>query len=98
MHVAVAIFTALRIDVVLRSIRAPLRMRALNAAWFAVIAYSTLAIKQHVVLDVVAGALLGLIFAWMSLRWRPGLRREPSLATLCWRRAPRPFWRRQRLN
>jgi membrane-associated phospholipid phosphatase len=82
MHVAVAIFTAMRIGDVLRSIRAPLRVRALNVAWFAVIVYSTLAIKQHVVLDVVAGALLGAIFALMSLRWRPGLGREPTFAEL----------------
>ena len=55
MHVAVAIFTAIRIEEMLRSIRAPLLVRSLNAAWFILIAYSTLAIKQHVVLDVVAG-------------------------------------------
>jgi membrane-associated phospholipid phosphatase len=72
MHVAVAMFTAVRIDEVLHSTRSPLLLRLLNAAWFAVIAYSTLAIKQHVALDVAAGALLGLIFVLPSLRWRPG--------------------------
>jgi membrane-associated phospholipid phosphatase len=82
MHVAVAIFTAVRIDELLRSIRVPLPLRALNAAWFFLIAYSTLAIKQHVLLDVAAGALLGLIFALMSLRWRPRLHRETSFAAL----------------
>lgn len=82
MHVAVAIFTAVRIGDVLRSIRAPVRMRLLNVAWFMVIVYSTLAIKQHVVLDVLAGALLGAIFALMSLRWRPALGREPAFAEL----------------
>jgi membrane-associated phospholipid phosphatase len=78
MHVAVAIFTAMRIGEVLRAIRAPRLMRVLNVAWFAVIVYSTLAIKQHVVLDVLAGALLGAVFALMSLRWRPGLGRQPA--------------------
>jgi membrane-associated phospholipid phosphatase len=82
MHVAVAIFTAVRVDEILRSIRAPVAMRALNAAWFVLIAYSTLAIKQHVALDVAAGALLGLIFAIMSLRWRPRLHPETSFAAL----------------
>jgi membrane-associated phospholipid phosphatase len=72
MHVAVAMFTAVRVDEVLHSTRSPLLLRLLNAAWFAVIAYSTLAIKQHVALDVAAGALLGLIFVLPSLRWRPG--------------------------
>jgi hypothetical protein len=72
MHVAVAMFTAVRIDEVLHSTRSPLLLRLLNAAWFAAITYSTLAIKQHVVLDAAAGALFGLIFVLPSLRWRPG--------------------------
>jgi len=71
MHVAVAMFTVVRVDEVLHSTRSPLLLRLLNAAWFAVIAYSTLAIKQHVALDAAAGALLGLIFVLPSLRWRP---------------------------
>jgi membrane-associated phospholipid phosphatase len=82
MHVAVAIFTAVRVDASLRLMRVPLPVRALNVAWFLVIAYSTLAIKQHVVLDVLAGAILGLGFAVMSLRWRPGIDRAPGFATL----------------
>jgi membrane-associated phospholipid phosphatase len=71
MHVAVAIFTAVRVEDVLRSAGAPRLLRLLNAAWFILIAYSTLAIKQHVALDVAAGALLGMIFVIPSLRWRP---------------------------
>ncbi len=82
MHVAVAIFTAVRIDEVLRATRAPLQLRMLNVAWFLAIAYSTLAIKQHVVLDVIAGALLGTIFALMSLRLRPGITRDAGYAEL----------------
>jgi hypothetical protein len=72
MHVAVAIFTAVRVDEVLRSTRSPFLLRLLNAAWFVAIAYSTLATKQHVALDLAAGALLGLIFVLASLRWRAG--------------------------
>jgi membrane-associated phospholipid phosphatase len=78
MHVAVAVFTAVRVDEVLRSTGSPRLLRLLNAAWFILIAYSTLAIKQHVTLDVVAGALLGMIFVFPSLRWRPGGGREPN--------------------
>ncbi|MCY1201898.1 PAP2 superfamily protein [compost metagenome] len=74
MHVAVAIFTAVRLADVLRAARTPWLLQAINWAWFAAIAYSTLAVKQHVVLDAVAGALLGLAFALPSLRWRPGPR------------------------
>jgi membrane-associated phospholipid phosphatase len=80
MHVAVAIFTFGRLDEVLRSTRSPLWLRVVNAAWFALIAYSTLAVKQHVALDVAAGALLGLVFLVPSLRWRPKPRRETDLA------------------
>lgn len=72
MHVAIALFTAIRLAHVLREIATPLWPRVLNWAWFAAIAYSTLAVKQHVVLDVLAGALLGAAFALPSLRWRPG--------------------------
>ena len=71
LHVAAAIFTAIRVEDVLRWARSPLVLRLLNLAWFAAIAYSTLAVKQHVVLDVAAGALFGLFFALPSLRWRP---------------------------
>jgi membrane-associated phospholipid phosphatase len=71
MHVAVAIFTAIRVDDVLRRTRAPQALRLANWLWFAAIAYSTLAVKQHVLLDAVAGALLGIVFAWPSMRWRP---------------------------
>ena len=72
MHVAIAIFTAIRVEHVLRQAGAPVWLRLINAAWFAAIAYSTLAVKQHVVLDVLAGALLGIAFAYPSLHWRPG--------------------------
>jgi hypothetical protein len=71
MHVAVAIFTAIRVDDVLHRTRAPLSLRLTNWLWFVAIAYSTLAVKQHVVLDALAGALLGIAFAWPSMRWRP---------------------------
>jgi membrane-associated phospholipid phosphatase len=71
MHVAVAVFTVIRVNDVLRVIRSPLFLRLLNIGACALISYSTLAIKQHVVLDVVAGALLGALFAGLSrLPWR----------------------------
>ena len=71
MHVAVAIFTALRIDEVLRRTTSPAWIRWTNTGWFLAIALSTLAVKQHVVLDVVAGAALGMVFVLPSMRWRP---------------------------
>ncbi len=77
LHVATATFSVIWIDQVLRSVRAPTALRAANGLWFAAIVYSTLAIKQHVLLDVLAGLVLALPFAWLSLRNRPaaGLRR-----------------------
>lgn len=71
MHVAVAVFTAVRLAAVLREIGAPAWPRWLNLAWVALIAWSTVAVRQHVALDVLAGAALGLAFALPSLRWRP---------------------------
>jgi membrane-associated phospholipid phosphatase len=72
MHVAVATFSVIWLDHLLREARAPVALRLLSATWFVAIAYSTLAIKQHVALDAAAGALLGVAFALPSLYWRPG--------------------------
>lgn len=71
MHVAIAMFTAVYLHDLLRHLRVPPVWRLLNAAWFVAIAYSTLAVKQHVVIDVLAGGVLGAVFALAALRWRP---------------------------
>lgn len=71
MHVAIAIFTACWIEHIFSSARAPALLRAINWAWFLAITYSTLATNQHVFLDAVGGTVLGAVFAWASLRWRP---------------------------
>lgn len=71
LHVATAVFSAVWLDRLLRELDAGLPMRAINWGWLALIAWSTLAIKQHVALDVLAGLLLGLAFALPSLRLRP---------------------------
>jgi hypothetical protein len=70
MHVEIAFFYSVRIEHVLRGAAAPLAQRLLNIAGFAAIAWATLAVKQHVVLDVIAGAALGLAYGVPSLRWR----------------------------
>jgi membrane-associated phospholipid phosphatase len=70
LHVATAMFTAIRLGRQLRDLRVPPALGWLNAAWFVAIAYSTLAIKQHVLIDVLAGALLGAVFAAPALRFR----------------------------
>ena len=67
MHVATAIFTMLRLQDVWRRIGAPALIRIANLTWCSAIVLSTLFIKQHVVLDVISGALLGAAFAAASL-------------------------------
>lgn len=71
MHVAFAAFSAICLGDLLRTVGAPAAFRAANVVWFVAIAYSTLAVKQHVVADVAAGAVLGIVFACAALRWRP---------------------------
>jgi len=71
LHVATAAFSAVWLDRLLAEIGAGWRVRTINWAWFVAIAWSTMATKQHVALDVLAGILLALAFALPSLRLRP---------------------------
>jgi membrane-associated phospholipid phosphatase len=82
LHVASAVFTAIWLDRVLQSIASPAWLRLTNAGWVTLICWSTVATRQHVWLDVVAGAALGAAFAALSLRgalhprrwaWSPAL-------------------------
>jgi membrane-associated phospholipid phosphatase len=68
LHVAFAVFSGFWLDRVIREMRLPLAVRVLNVAWCLGIAYSTLSTKQHVLVDVVAGGLLGLIAGAIRLR------------------------------
>jgi hypothetical protein len=81
LHVATAMFTAIRVEQVLRDAFVPRWLRVGNALWFIAIAWSTLAIKQHVALDALAGAALGIAFALPSMRWRPGALQLSSTTT-----------------
>jgi membrane-associated phospholipid phosphatase len=72
MHVAVAVFSAFWLNRILRDTAAPTALRAFNWLWLAAIAYSTMAIKQHVFIDVLVGLGLGLAFALPSLWFRRG--------------------------
>ena len=69
LHVATALFTALWVQRLFAALAVPRWLRAGNLLWVLLIVYSTLAIKQHVVLDALAGAVLGGAFAWASMRW-----------------------------
>jgi len=67
LHVSFAIFSGVWLDSILREIRAPGLVRLLNCLWCAGIVYSTLATRQHVALDVIAGTVLGVVFALLHL-------------------------------
>ncbi len=74
MHVAFTVFTAVWLRRVLRQMDAGRLVRAINWLWCAGILYSTVAIRQHVAIDVLAGTVLGLGVAVLHLGWlrRPG--------------------------
>lgn len=70
LHVATAFFSGVWMHQLLRRFGAPLWTQLFNWTWCAAIVYSTLAIRQHVAVDVAAGLLLGALSAWLSLRFR----------------------------
>ena len=67
LHVATAVFSAMWLNRVLLEVGAPASVRIFNWVWCAGIVYSTLATKQHVAVDMVAGALLGMFAGGLSL-------------------------------
>lgn len=68
LHVAFAVFTAACLGRLLRQMGAGRIVCAFNWLWCLGILYSTVAIRQHVALDVLAGAGLGIIVAVVHLR------------------------------
>jgi membrane-associated phospholipid phosphatase len=68
LHVAFAVFTAVWFGRLLRQMGAGRLIRATNWLWCLGILYSTIAIRQHVSLDVLAGAVLGATVAVVHLR------------------------------
>jgi membrane-associated phospholipid phosphatase len=78
LHVAFAVFTAFWLERQWRQMGAGRLVRALSGLWCLAILYSTVATRQHVFLDVLAGAALGAVIAVADLRWLrvfPGPRR-----------------------
>jgi membrane-associated phospholipid phosphatase len=67
LHVATAFFSASWLHFLLARIGTPRLILLFNWAWCIGIIYSTLAIRQHVVVDVLAGLLLGGLMAYLSL-------------------------------
>jgi membrane-associated phospholipid phosphatase len=69
LHVATAVFSGIWLHHLLRDFGAPQWVTIVNILWCAGIVYSTLATRQHVAVDVVAGVLLGVIPAYLSVRY-----------------------------
>ena len=70
LHVATAIFSGIWLHHLLRRFGTPLWMLTFNWTWCIGIIYSTLATRQHVAVDVLAGLMLGVLAAYLSLRHR----------------------------
>ncbi len=63
LHVAAAVFSCFWLYGLLRGLGLGWRVQAVQMLWCSAIVYSTMATKQHVSLDVLAGTLLGAGFA-----------------------------------
>ncbi len=70
LHVATAAFSCVWLHYLLRRIGTPHWVLIINWTWFIGIAYSTLATRQHVAVDVLAGLALGILAGYQSLQIR----------------------------
>ena len=64
LHVATAVFSAFWLHWRLSTVGLGRGFRLFSACWCVLIVYSTMATKQHVAVDVVAGSALGGMVAW----------------------------------
>ena len=69
LHVASAVFSCVWLDRQLLQLGAGFGVRMANVGWCTAIVLSTMATRQHVALDVVAGLALGLAFARLPRAW-----------------------------
>ena len=77
LHVATAVFSAIWLFWRLNNLGFSWSIQAANIVWCIAIAYSTLATKQHVAIDVLAGTALGIAAAWLT-----GLKQHADNASL----------------
>jgi membrane-associated phospholipid phosphatase len=70
LHIATAVFAAFWLHWMAPSLRLGSRTLAFNVVWCAAIAWSTMATKQHVAIDVMVGAVFGTVVA-LALKPRP---------------------------
>jgi membrane-associated phospholipid phosphatase len=72
LHVAFAVFTAIRLVPLLSAMGAGAILQGINGLWCLGIVFSTLATGQHVALDALAGAALGALVAQLPDGTRHG--------------------------
>jgi len=70
LHVATAAFSGVWLHHLLHRFGAPRWLLSINWLWCIGIVYSTIATRQHVAVDALAGLLLGMFAAYWSLRQR----------------------------
>jgi len=80
LHVAFAVFTVGWLHRLLHEMGAGRTIKTVNWLWCAAIVYSTIATRQHVVLDVVAGAALGASIVAANLLWLRRAEPRPSVS------------------
>jgi membrane-associated phospholipid phosphatase len=68
LHVAAAVYSSFWLYWLMQELPLGWRAQSIQIMWGVAIVYSTMATKQHVSLDVLAGTLLGIAFA-LSSRW-----------------------------
>jgi membrane-associated phospholipid phosphatase len=66
LHVSFSVFTCIVLARQLREVGAPAWLRLFNVAWAVGIVYSTMAVRQHVLMDVLGGLALGLALGFVS--------------------------------
>lgn len=66
LHVSTALFSGIWLNYLLRRFNAPAWVRIINWIWCIGILYSTIATRQHVVVDVVGGIVLGGLAAMIA--------------------------------
>ncbi len=78
LHVATAFFSASWLHYLLRRLGTPRSILIINWFWCAGIIYSTMAVRQHVAVDVLAGLVLGGLMAYLSLYYHQKANHEPA--------------------
>lgn len=71
LHAAFAVFTIIWFARMLSRVNAPKVAHAVNVLWGVSILYSTLATRQHVAIDMVAGSLLGGLTGFLNVFLSP---------------------------